>query len=300
MKKVLSIVLVLSVLLLTAACGATEPKKETFSVTDFRGVQVTLNQAPQKIISLLPSNTEIIFALGAGDKLIAVSEYCNYPEDANKKEKLPTGEKLNIESLISLKPDLVILGKMDIVDDQIKQIEDSGIKVVVTDANDIEGTYKVIELIGKIIGRDNDAKNLVSSMKKGFDDIKKEVQGKTGKTVYVEVSPLEYGLWSCGKDTFVQELIELVGSSNIFADTTSWTAVSEEQVIERNPDVIFTTASPLTGINDPTGEILGRQNWANINAIKNNQVYMLDADILSRPGPRLVEAAKAILTAIYQ
>ena len=297
MKKILSLVLSFLILVSMIGCGS-NAKSKGVTVSDSRGVQVSLEAPPQKMISLIPSDTEILYALGVGDKLIAVSDYCNYPEDTAKKQKLPTGEQLNIETLIAMKPDVVFLGQMSAMEDQVKQLESAGIKVVVTEANSLDETYQVIEMIGVVTGKSKEASKLVSDMKTSFEAIVKGVAGLPSLKVYVEVSPLQYGLWSCGEGTFVQELLVLVGAENIFRDVSGWSAVSEEQVIERNPDIILTTASPLTGIEDPVGDIVGRQNWSGINAVKNQDVFMLDADMLSRPGPRLVLAAEELLKAM--
>jgi len=304
MKKVVTLFLVLALVLSLAACGAapneTSTPKANISITDSRGKTVSFETQPQKIISLAPANTEILYALGAGDRVIAVSEYCNYPEDTQGKQKLPTGENLNMESVLALKPDAVFMGKMSVMNEQIQQMEDAGIKVVVTEANSIDETYKSIRLMGKAVGKEKEAEQIVENMEKGFASIREQVKGKTAKTVYVEVSPLQFGLWSCGKNTFIQELIEIVGAKNIFEDVEGWSAVSEEQVLARNPEIIFTTASPITGIEDPVGEIVSRSQWNTLEAVKNNKVIMLDADMISRPGPRLLDAAQEMVKAIYQ
>lgn len=293
MKKIISILLVL--VLVTAAAGCSDQAKSNdITVTDSRGVAVQMNSLPQKIVSLTPSDTEILYALGAGDRVIAVSEYCNYPEDVKKKQKLPTGEKLSMESLLALKADVIFLGKMSVMEDQIKQLEESGAKIIITEANTLEETYKVIEMIGAAVGKTEEAASVIAGMKAGFEKIRSQAAHQKPVKVYVEVSPLEYGLWSCGKGTFVQELLDMTGAQNIFSDVEGWSAVSEEQVLERNPDIILTTASPLTGIEDPAGEISGRANWTELSAVKNGKVFMLDADMLSRPGPRLVDAAHQI------
>jgi iron complex transport system substrate-binding protein len=268
-------------------------------VKDSRGVELTFDKIPEKVVSIMPSNTEILYALGLGSKIIGVSEYCNYPEDTANKQKIPTGQNLNIESLIALKPDTIFIGKMSVMDDQIKQMEDAGIKIVVTEANNLSQTYEVMELIGTVMGKEGEAADLVDGMKKGFEEIKKSVEGKTPVSVYVEVSPLQYGLWSCGKNTFIQELIDIVGATNIFSDIEGWASVSEEQVLQRNPAIILTTSSPLTGIEDPVGEINSRANWNNIDAVKNNKVLMLDGDMITRPGPRLLNAAMELVKAVY-
>ena len=326
MKKLLSFFLVLTFIITVAGCGRANssknaqpeitspnsaiPQETTIPgltskseapviVTDSRGVEIIFDKSPEKVITLMPSNTEILYALGSGEQIIAVSEYCNYPEDTANKQKFPTGEQLDIEVLIALKPDAVLIGSMSAMDDQIKQLEDSGIKVIVTEANNLSDTYKVINLIGTVMGKQTEATKLVEDMEKGFEEIRENVKDKTSSTVYVEVSPLQYGLWSGGKNTFIQELMDIIGAKNIFDDIEGWKAVSEEQVLARNPAIILTTASPLTGIEDPVGEISARANWSGVDAIKNKKVLMLDSDMITRPGPRLLDAAKELVKAVY-
>ncbi len=313
MKKILALFLVIGILFAGTSCTETSNSSsavslnsktavsanEPYKVTDSRGETVTFDKAPSKIISLLPSDTEIIYALGDGDKLIAVDTYSNYPEDAKKKPQLDSGEKTNIEAIIGLKPDLVIMGKMAQTEAQFKQLKDAGIKVFVTDAGDIAQTYKVIGMMGDTLKEEAKATEIINGMKKDFEDIKKQVKDKPSKKVYIEISPLQYKLWSCGKGTFQDELLTLVGATNIFSDITSWKEVSEEQVISRNPNIIITTVGPMYGVADPVSEIKGRANWNKIDAVKNGRVFVTDSDAIQRPGPRLAAAAEDLVKIIY-
>lgn len=299
MKKILSVFLTIALILTMSACSSQRYTHESLVLIDSRGVEVTFDKTPEKIVSLMPSNTEILYALDCGDKIIAVSDYCNYPEDTNNKQKLPTGEQLNIEAIVALNADVAILGSMTAMEDQVNQLEQAGVKVIVTEANNLSETYGIIEMLGTVMGKEKEAANIVKEMKDGFEKIKEEVGNKDSRKVYVEVSPLEYGLWSCGQNTFIQELMDIVGAKNIFDDIQGWSAVSEEQVLTRNPAVILTTSSPLTGIEDPVGEIASRANWNQIDAVRNRRVVMLDSDMISRPGPRLLDAAKELVKAIY-
>ncbi len=329
MKRVLSLVMIAMVLFLAYGCGgvnqapsttgqANSPISETasaapeaasaqpeakdngYTVIDSRGEEVHFDTIPQTIVSLTPSDTEILYALGAGDRIIAVSDYCNYPEDTQNKQKLPTGEMLNMEALIALKADVVFLGQMAAMTDQIKQLEAAGTRVIITEANSLEETYAVIGMVGAALSLEEEAQALVDGMKRDLEAIRSKAASINPVRAYVEVSPLEYGLWSCGRNTFVQELLDIAGAENIFSELEGWSAVSEEQVLSKNPEIIFTTASPITGIADPVGDILKRANWSAIDAIKNNKVYMLDSDMLSRSGPRLVDAARQIQDALVQ
>ena len=218
MKKHFIVSVILTLIFLVTGCSQPQQPGSSLVLPDSRGVEITFDKIPESVVSLAPANTEILYALNAGDKIIAVSEYCNYPEEIANKTKLPTGEKLDIENLIALKPDLVITGYMSAMEDQFRQLETAGIKVFVTEANSLSETYETIEAIGKIIGKEKEADTLIKNMKDGFDNIIKEVEGKASPTIYIEVSPLEWGLWTCGKNTFIQELIDIVGARNIFED----------------------------------------------------------------------------------
>lgn len=307
MKKTLALFLVTGLLLTSTACSkvtsssasSSTSANTAYTVTDSRGKVITFDKAPEKIISLLPSDTEIIYALGDGDKLIAVDTYSNYPAAATKKKQMGSGDKTSIESIIGMKPDLVILGQMAQTQDQFNQLENAGIKVVVTQAGNIADTYKVIEMVGKIVKEDAKATKIVDGMKSDFEKIKNDVKGKTPRKVYIEISPLQYKLWSCGKGTFQDELLTLVGAKNIFSDISSWQQVSEEQVIARNPQVIITTVASTSGAVSSVTEIKSRANWSKIDAVKNGKVYMADSDEIQRPGPRLADAAKKLEMLIY-
>ena len=304
MKKLIALFLAIGFIFVGTSCNKIANSNSNsisnqYKVIDNRGKEITFEKAPQKIISLLPSDTEIIYALGDGDKLIAVDTYSNYPEEAKKKQQLDSGSKTNIEAIIGLKPDVVILGQMAQTVDQFKQLEDAGIKVVVTEAGSIAETYKVIEMMGKTLNKEAKATEIINGMKSDFDKIKAEVKNKAPKKVYIEISPLQHKLWSCGKGTFQDELLTMIGATNIFSDISSWKEVSEEQVLSRNPDIIITTVGPMYGVSDPVSEIKSRANWNKIDAVKNGKVFVTDSDAIQRPGPRLATAAKDLVKIIY-
>ena len=297
-----SIIIILSICLFFVVSGCknnSEISQTNYDVTDSRGIIVHFDKVPEKVISLLPSDTEIIFALGEGTRLIAVSTYCNYPEEALEKQKLESGINMNIEEIIGLDPDLVVFGKMVQTDDQIKMLEDSGIKVIVTYAGSIEETYDVIEMLGKVFSKEDAAADIIKDMRKGFEEIADTVSKYASKKVYVEISPLEYGLWTCGKGTFQDELLTMVGSENIFSDVEGWGEVSEEQIISRDPDVIISTVGTLADADKTISEIKGRANWNNISAVAVDNVSVVDSDAIQRPGPRLVTAARDLIKCIY-
>lgn len=282
----------------SAAVRTQTQEQQSNQITDMAGNEVTLEKIPEKMVVLLPSDVEILYELGVEDAIIGVGEYCNYPKEALKKQIIATGEQLNVEQIISLKPDVVIIGEMAQSTDQIKQLKDAGIPVVVTNSQNIADTYKAITLLGMISGKEKEADNLVANMKKSFQEIEKKAKGNYEKTIYFEVSPLEYGLWTAGKDTFMQELADLLKVKNIFEDLSGWAEISEEQVLERNPDYIVT--STMTNKDtSPVDEIMARSNWRNVEAVSKKQVFKGDNDMMTRPGPRLVDAAKELYQFIY-
>ena len=301
MKKTVLLILTLLILLtFITACTSNSSKKDSvYQITDSRGIVVEFEKTPEKVISLLPSNTEIIYALGEEAKLIALSTYCNYPDATKEKIKLESGTNINIEEIIALEPDLVIIGSMSQTDDQIAQLENLGINIIVTDANSIADTYLIIDLIGKIFNKEAAAKDIIDDMQKGFEDIQILVKDLDRKKVYIEISPLEYGLWTSGKGTFQDELLVLVGAENIFADIEGWSQISEEQVISRDPDVIISTFGTMFDADDTIVEIAGRKNWMDLSAVKSDKVFVIDSDSIQRPGPRLVSAAQDLVEYIY-
>ncbi len=272
---------------------------DSFSVVDMRGREVTFDHVPKTIAALQASDVEVLYAIGAGDQLMGVGEYCNYPADAQQKAVLASGGNTNIEQIISLAPDVLVVGKMAQTTQQVQQLTDAGIPVVMTDPQDIEGTYEAIQLMGRITGREKEARNLVDQMKDGFDVIRQKAHGGD-LTVYFEVSPLEYGLWAAGGNTFMEELCDMLGARNIFSDIDGWQQVSEEQVLERDPDVIITVTMYAGEGPTPVEEIAARPGWQNVKAVQNGRIYQADNDELTRPGPRLVDAAEALYGFLYE
>ena len=282
-----------------AATFAHTPESTAIAVTDMAGRAVTLDAPAEKIVALTAADCEILYAIGAGDKLVGRGEYCNYPEEILSVPTVQSGNETNIEQIIALQPQLVILSIMAQTKEHVSALEAAGIKVFASDAQNIEGVYEGIALIGQLVGKSAEAEVVVGQMKASFADITAKVTGNGEKTVYFEVSPLQYGLWTAGKGTFMDEIATMLGLKNAFADVTGWGEVSEEQVIERNPDYIVTVAMYFGEGTTPVEEILSRKGWENMEAIKNSAVYNADSNEISFPGPRLVNAAEKLYAFVY-
>lgn len=268
------------------------------TVTDMTGREIALDGPASKIVALTASDVEIIYALGAGDLLVGRGEYCDYPAEVLDKPVVKSGAETNLEEILALQPDVVIMATMAQTEDQVNALEQAGVRVIVSDAQNLDGVYQAINLIGAITGKTEEAAALVKQMQDTFAAVKAKSQD-TGKTVYFEVSPLEYGLWAAGNGTFMNELASICGLTNAFADVEGWGEISEEQVFAKDPDYIVTTSMYWGEGPTPVEEILGRAGWDQLKAVKNNQVFNADSNAITRPGPRLMDAVQALYDFVY-
>lgn len=296
MKKTTAI---LCLTLCFALClGAFPALAQEVTFTDMTGREIVLDRPASRIVALTPSDCEILCALGAEDLLVGRGAYCDYPEDIQQVPVVNSGDQTNLEEILAMSPQVVLMATMAQTQEQIAALEAAGIRVVVSDAQDIEGVYQAIEMIGQLTGRQSQAQALVAQMQEQFQRIAAQAQD-TGKTVYFEVSPLEWGLWTAGKGTFMDELAALCGLTNAFSDVEGWAQISEEQVLQRNPDYIVTVTMYYGEGPTPQEEIMSRAGWQDVTAVAQNQVFQADNDRMTRPGPRLMDAAQALYDFVY-
>ena len=293
-KKLVSLFLALALVLACVPVFA----EGGITFTDMTGREITLDGPATKIVALTASDVEIIYALGAGDLLVGRGEYCDYPAEVLEKPMVKSGAETNLEEILALEPDVVIMATMAQTVDQVNALEEAGVKVIVSDAQNLDGVYTAITMIGQIVGKNDEAAAIVKEMQDTFADISARAED-SGKTIYFEVSPLQWGLWAAGKGTFMDELASICGLTNAFADVDGWGAVSEEQVFEKDPDYIVTTSMYWGEGPTPVEEILGRAGWDQLKAVKNNQIFNADSNEITRPGPRLMDAVKALFDFVY-
>lgn len=275
-----------------------ETAEPAVTLTDMTGREITLDEPATRIAALTPSDCEILYAIGAGDLLVGRGKYCDYPVEVLDIPAVESGSDTNIEQIVELQPQVLIMSTMSQTDEQVQQLEAAGIHVVVSDAQDIDGVYTAINMIGELVGKQDEAASVVESMQKTFDEIKANA-GDGTKTIYFEVSPLEYGLWTAGTGTFMDEIANMMGLKNCFSDVEGWAGISEEQVLERNPDYILTISMYYGEGPTPEEEIASRAGWENVTAVKNGKILNLQNNELSRPAPRLAEGAKALYDFVY-
>lgn len=300
MKNTKTLSLLLAVLMLLCLLPACGEMSSPSSIVDMEGRSIELDKPAERVIALSAADCDIIYALGAMELLVGRGEYCDYPPEVLDIPAVQSGAQTNIEQIIALEPDVLFMSSMAQSEEQVAALENAGITTVVSDADNIEEVYTSIKLIGAVLGRDAEAEALVSSMKGQLDELRLLSAGDGTETVYFEVSPLEWGLWTAGSDTFMNEVAELLGLKNIFADLEGWAEVSQEQVIERNPDYIVTITMYFDGGELPEEEILSRVGWENITAVKNRAVLRMQNNELSRPSQRLVEGARMLYDFVYE
>ena len=289
-KKLVSLFLAVLMLITTAALA-----EEAITVTDMFGRAITLEEPATRIIATEPADCEILYALGCGDALVGRGLYCDYPAEVTALPTVHSGADTNLEEILALDPQVVIMNDMAHTVEQVSLLEQNGVKVITTNANSIPEVYQAIRLIGQVMGKNDEAETLITDMQSTFDGIAAKAE-KTDKTIYFEVMPLEWGLWSAGTNTFMQELAEICGMKNAFADLDGWQPISQEQVIDRDPDYIVL----VTGMGDgAVEEVMNRPGWQDIKAIRNGKVYNADSYTLTRPAPRLKDAAINLYNFLY-
>lgn len=268
------------------------------TVTDAVGNDVTLETAPANIVSMMPSNTEILFALGLADEIVGVSDYDDYPEEAQEKEKIG-GQEFNVEAIIGLDPDVVFghESAFGIGEEGYKQIEDAGIPVfVVKNATSFEETYETITTIGQLTGKHDEAEKIIDDMKSKVEEVLAKVEEiEEEKTVFVETSPAP-DIYTPGQNTYIQELLDMIGAKNIADDGEAWFVMDPEEIVNRNPEVIIVM---YDFIDTAVEDVYARDGFDTVTAIQEEQVIQVNESLTSRAGPRLAEGLEVFAKAIY-
>lgn len=274
-----------------------ETPRYPMEVEDSFGNKATIEKEPMIIVSLAPNNTEVLFALGLGDRVAGVTSYCDYPEEAASKEIIGDYSGNNLEKIVELNPDLVLAyGPGD--EEENKILRDAGIIVLGFMPETIEAVIQDIETLGKITSKNKEASHIVKSMMEKKDEILAKVKGLEKPKVFYEI--WHDPLMAAGKGSFMDQLITLAGGSNIAEDADgAYPTYDLEQLLERNPDVFLGAQdSP-----DKTVESVKiRPGFESIEAIKSDRIYIFEgneANLVSRPGPRIVDALELIAKSIH-
>ncbi|GMG73469.1 ABC transporter substrate-binding protein [Priestia megaterium] len=313
MKKWLSYSIIALLVIVLAACGAgsqsnsdKKTKQDTeqtsqaafpVKVKDARDKEITLKKQPKKIVSLMPSNTEIVYALGLEKELVGVTSNDDYPKSVKKKAQV--GDmNVNAEKVIALNPDLVLAhaSSMGVSDEVFKQIESAGIPVfVVKDSTTFDTVYDSITQIGKLTGKTKEANQTIKDMKEKVASIEKKaktISKEDRKKVWIEVSGAPE-IYTTGKGTFMNEMLTMIGADNVAASEKGWVKFSEEQVVKLNPDVIIATYDA------DKNEIMKRPAWSSMTAVKEGNIEKVNQNKINRLGPRIVDGLEDLAKAVY-
>lgn len=276
----------------------TEPIEQAFpvTITDSTGTEITITQEPQRIVSLAPSTTEILGALGVSDKLVGRTRYCDFPPEVLDAEEVGGTSDPNIETIVALNPDLVV-ASTHVPDEIISKLRELNIPIAfLNEQENFEGTYSAIENIGLLVGRTEEAKEVVNNMKTTIEGVIERINQLGEDTVAPRVY---YALWAGDSDstatgdTFIGEMIELAGGDNIAKNATMW-SISKEQIVEGDPDMIIVPSGK--GLKET---LTTTDFYKDLRAVQEGQIYEIDDNMISRQGPRLAQAFEALAEIIH-
>jgi iron complex transport system substrate-binding protein len=300
----LLIVLALGLTLSLAGCGGAEtaapesdpaPAEETaafpVTVTDDAGREVTIEAEPQRIVSLAPANTEIVAALGLMDRLVGVTSFDDYPPEVATIDIIGDFASPNLEAVAAAEPDIV-LATAGVQADVIGQLEDLGAVVVAVDPSDLESLFDSIVMVGAVTGAAEEADTIVSTMRSDLDAITVAIGDATPVPVFLEIA--QDPLFTAGPGTLLHDLIIAAGGANIVTQE-GYVAFSVEQLVAEDPVVYMAT---LGSMSDPD-DLASRPGYADIDAVRTGRVFVLEDNLVSRPGPRVIEGVRLIAEALH-
>jgi iron complex transport system substrate-binding protein len=295
----LTILMVPSLLLASCAPQDIQPASQTaqavINLTDGLSRSIILDAVPQRIVSLAPSNTEILYAIGAGPLLVGRDEFSNYPEEALA---LPSvggswGE-YDSEAIVALNPDLVLAAEIN-PPELVQSLENLGLTVfLLPNPTDINGIYQILETAAQLTARQSETAVLIDSLKERVEQVTSKTSTISERpTVFYELDSTEPNApYTAGAGTFVDLLIEMAGGSNVGSVLeSSWAQISLEQLVVMDPDIILLGDSAY-GVTPEA--VTARAGWESLTAVKNGHVFPFNDDLVSRPGPRMVDGLEAL------
>ncbi len=276
-----------------SASPAASTASGPISVTDDSGAQVTLSEPAARIVSMAPANTEIAYAVGAGDKMVAGTSYDDYPAEAKALPKIGDFANPNVEKIASFQPDLV-LAAGGIQDKLRSKLESLGMTVYVVDPKTYDGTIQTIDNIGKLAGTEDDARKVADTMTATEQKVKMAVAGLPTKTVFLEI--YSKPLMTAGTDTFINDMIGIAGGENIGAQAgAGFPNFSTEVLVKDDPHVYIADSGSMS----KPGDINQRAGFSALAAVKDGQVYVIDDNTIARPGPRLADGLLSLAKDIH-
>jgi iron complex transport system substrate-binding protein len=267
----------------------------TREVTDGSGRRVRVPVRPERIITLAPNLTEIVYAVGAGARLVGNTTFCDYPAEAKGVAKVGDTLQPSIERIIALRPQLILISTASQLEAFTRQLDEQNIAVYITDPHDLEGVFQSIEAIGDLVDERARAASLIASLRARAGAIEESVKRSKPVSVFYQVSAEP--LYTAGRDSFITDLIRRAGGQSVTAAVPgAWPRYSDEAALAARPDAVIMA----------TGDSMGAQANAELAtplrrspAVLNNRVYKINGDYLSRPGPRLVDGLEQMARALH-
>ena len=283
--------------LVSAAVASAAAPASSIAVTDDAGRVVRLPGPPARVVSLAPSHTEIFYALGVDDRLVAVNEWSDYPPAARAKPQVH-GVYPSLEQIVALRPDLILLWGTG---DLLARFEASGIPVLVLAPRNLEGVYRNIELAGLVMDVLDRARSVTKAMRDRVAAVRARVAGARRPRVFYEVDGADaVRPFTAGPASFIHELLELAGAENVAASARgAWPQLSLEQILKADPEIIV--LGDAIAVNHPqTPEmVMRRPGWERVEAVRRRAIFPVDGNLVSRPGPRIVEGLEALARIIH-
>jgi iron complex transport system substrate-binding protein len=263
-------------------------------LTDDAGRRVSLPARVTRVISLAPNLTEIVFAVGAGDRLVGRTSYCDYPPEAKAVAEIGDTLHPSLERIIALKPQVVLISTSSQLEVFTQQLQNQNIAAFVTDPHDLEGVFRSIQQIGDMLGQKEQSDQLVQKLRERTSAVEQAVKGKPHVRVFYQVSGEP--LYTAGHDAFVTDLMRRAGIASVTADVPgAWPKYSNESALAAKPDaIILPTGGSMGSANSDVTEAL-RQSPA----VLQGRVYKINDDFLTRPGPRAIDGLEAMARALH-
>jgi iron complex transport system substrate-binding protein len=286
--------LIFACLLVFSGCkGANQAKQidaPTREITDDLGRRVKIPEKVERAVSLAPNLTEIVFSVGAGERLVGVTSFCNYPEEAKKIQKIGDTMTPNIENIIALKPQIVFVSTASQIETFTKTLDEQGIVYFVTNPQNLDGIYKSINQIGDVFGKTEKAREVVENLQKRVAEVEAKTEKSPRVKTFVQID--REALYTVGRDSFITDLIHRAGGASVTADVaTAYPTLNKETAFALNPEAIILSESP--------NNLTPNDVFKNSPAVKNAKVFKVNADIISRPAPRIVDALEQIARALH-
>ena len=282
--------------------GKKDEKPAVTTMVDREGTEFTIPENMDKILSTAPSNTEVLMELGLGDKLVGIDTYSADIEGINPELPQIDFSNPDAEAIIAMEPDIIIASGHNRVDeeDPFALVKEAGIQIVyIPSSTSIQGVYDDIKFISEVTGTEEKGTEIVEAMEKEVAAVKEIAKTITEeKSVYFEIGA--YGdLYTFGNETFLNEMIELIGAKNIFGDEPSWITTTQEAVLAANPDVILVNSAEYEPGKSAVEDVKSREGWDTITAVKDDAVYFINQNASSRPSQNIIVALKEMAKAIY-